>query len=196
MATTLTAEQLDALARGHFIATTPVLTLQQFLAQPTIEDSPAWEFMGGQALQKPMPSLFHSRLQRNLVNRLNQSALGWEAIQELRCVLPEFSPVPDIVVVRIDRLGNEDSPLEGAPDWLIEIRSLGQGTLELQRKILACLQQGTALAWLIDWHQQQVWVWEGDSLPKAYEGGEVLPVLPGFPSLTVDQVLAFTQAKL
>ena len=97
-----------------------------------------------------MPTLFHSRLQRNLVNTINQQTTAYEAIQELRCFVPPLSPVPDIVVVRSDRLSDEDGPLQSAPDWLIEIRSPGRSTLDLQNKILHCLSNGTKLAWLID----------------------------------------------
>nr|WP_274381993.1 Uma2 family endonuclease [Myxacorys almedinensis] len=40
----------------------------------------------------------------------------------------------------------EDEPFPGAPDWLIEIRSPDQSTLELQNKILHCLANGTEYA--------------------------------------------------
>ena len=117
---------------------TPSITnsLNTFLKQPNIEASPAWEFINGQAKQKPMPTLFHSRLQRNLVNTINNKSKAYEAIQELRCIVPPFSPVPDIVVVKYDRLGDDDGPLQGSPDWLIEIRSPDQNILDLQKKIL------------------------------------------------------------
>ncbi len=101
------------------VATTP---LAEFLSQPNIEASPAWELVNGHAVEKPMPSLFHSRLQRNLVNYINQHLAGYEAVQELRCVVSPYSPVPDISVVACHRLPDEDDPLVGAPDWLIEIR--------------------------------------------------------------------------
>lgn len=42
-----------------------IICLEEFLAQPNIEISPAWELINGEALQKPMPTLFDSRLQRN-----------------------------------------------------------------------------------------------------------------------------------
>jgi Uma2 family endonuclease len=42
--------------------------LAEFLSQPNIEANPAWELINGRVIQKPMPTLFHSRLQRNLVN--------------------------------------------------------------------------------------------------------------------------------
>lgn len=71
-----------------------ITSLAQFLALPNIEGSPAWEWIEGYAVQKPMPTLFHSRLQRNLVNFINQRPERFEAIQELRCVVPLYSPVP------------------------------------------------------------------------------------------------------
>jgi Uma2 family endonuclease len=80
--------------------TTP---LAEFLAQPNIEASPVWEFINGTARQKIMPTLYHSRLQRNLVNWINQNTDRYEAIQELRCIISPISPVPDIVVIEIVR---------------------------------------------------------------------------------------------
>lgn len=168
--------------------------LTEFLQQPNIEASPAWEFLLGTAKQKPMPTLFHSRLQRNLVNAINQQTTAYEAIQELRCIVPPFSPVPDIVVVKAERL-TEDGALQGAPDWLIEGRSPDQNTLDLQQKILHCLAQGTELAWLIDIQQEQIWVWEKDALPIIYAGDNVLPTLGDVQMLTVATAIAMTQQR-
>ncbi|NET35000.1 MAG: Uma2 family endonuclease [Cyanothece sp. SIO1E1] len=170
--------------------------LEAFLTQPNIETSPAWEFINGQAQQKPMPSLFHSRLQRNLVNTINNQTDAYEAIQELRCIVSPLSPVPDIAVVASDRLtSEEDGPLQGPPDWLIEIRSPDQSTLDLQNKILHCLGNGTQLAWLIDIQRQQVWVWQGQELPMIYAGTETLPTLGNISDLTVAAVIAMTQQR-
>ena len=80
------------------VATIP---LAEFLSQPNIEASPAWELINGEAVQKPMPTLFHSRLQRNLVNYINNNTEQFEAIQELRCIVPPLSPVPDICVISL-----------------------------------------------------------------------------------------------
>lgn len=99
------------------------LTLEAFLTHPNLEESPAWELIDGRKIQKLMPTLFHSRLQRNLVNWLNAHSEAFAAIQELRCIIPPYSPVPDIVVIAHDRLPDQDGPFQGAPDWLIEIRS-------------------------------------------------------------------------
>ena len=170
-------------------------SLDAFLQQPNIETSPAWEFICGQPQQKPMPTLFHSRLQRNLVNTINNKTEAYEAIQELRCIIPPLSPVPDIVVVKSDRLGNQDGPLQGSPDWIIEIRSPDQSTLDLQNKILHCLGNGTQLAWLIDIQRQQIWVWENQELPLVFAGTDVLPTLDNISDLTVEKVIAMTQQR-
>ncbi len=167
--------------------------LDTFLQQPEIESSPAWEFIQGEAQQKPMPTLFHSRLQRNLVNAINRQTRDYEAIQELRCIVPPLSPVPDIAVIKGDRLSDEDGPFSGAPDWLIEILSPDQNTLNLQTKILHCLTQGTQLAWLIDTYREQIWVWDREALPLVYPESDILPILDNILTITVDDVIAMTR---
>jgi Uma2 family endonuclease len=169
--------------------------LDTFLQRSEIEGSPAWEFIQGEALQKPMPTLFHSRLQRNLVNLINQQTRDYEAIQELRCIVPPLSPVPDIAVVSSERLTEEDGPFLGAPDWLIEILSPDQNILNLQTKILHCLTQGTQIAWLIDIYRQQIWVWNQESLPLIYQGSDNPPTLDDLLTLTVDGVMALIRQR-
>jgi Uma2 family endonuclease len=169
------------------------ISLAEFLARPNIEGSPAWELINGQGIQKPMPTLFHSRLQRNLVNYINRHTDQFEAVQELRCLVPPYSPVPDISIVACDRLPEEDGPLNGPPDWLIEIRSPDQSTLDLQNKILHCLSHGTQFAWLIDLARQQIWIWQGDDLPIVCSGTDILPALAFLPALTAEAVMAMTQ---
>ena len=167
--------------------------LSRFLQTPDIETSPAWELMGKEPQQKPMPTLFHSRLQRNLVNWINQNTTTHEAIQELRCIVPPYSPVPDIVVVPIEHLPDEDGPIQRAPDWLIEIRSTDQSTLPLQQKILHCLNNGSQLAWLIDLQKQQIWIWQNDQLPLIYGNTDPLPTVGVGSPVTVEGVMAMTQ---
>ncbi|MGF1516673.1 MAG: Uma2 family endonuclease [Nodosilinea sp.] len=179
------------------MAQSPVTTnpLELFLNRENIDGSPAWEFIHGQAQQKPKPTLFHSRLQRNLVNAINAQTTTYEAIQELRCIVPPLSPVPDIVVVAVENLPKADGPLQGAPDWLIEIRSSNQSTLELQAKILHCLTHGTQVVWLIDLQRQRVWVWQGQELPMVCAGGDCLPALEPLGEFTVDAVMALIQHR-
>ncbi|MBD2132071.1 MULTISPECIES: Uma2 family endonuclease [unclassified Sphaerospermopsis] len=170
-------------------------SLDNFLQQPNIEASPAWEFIQGKAQQKPMPTLFHSRLQRNLVNAINSQTTAYEAIQELRCIVPPMSFVPDIAVVKSERFTDEDGPLQASPDWLIEIRSPDQSTLDIQQKILHCLSNETELAWLIDIQRKQIWVWENQELPLIYADHDIIPSLDNILELTVANVMAMTQQR-
>ena len=168
-----------------FIATN---TLETFLKQPNIESSPAWEFINNRPQQKPIPTLHHSRLQRNLVHAINAQTTDYEAIQELRCIIPPLSPVPDIAVISSQRLSEEDGPFQGSPDWIIEIRSPDQSTLDLQNKILHCLSNGTQIAWLIDIQRQQIWVWEKQELPIVYAQTDSVPSLNNILDLTVEEI--------
>jgi Uma2 family endonuclease len=176
-------------------STTTATPLETFLRQSNIETSPAWELIHGRSRQKPMPTLFHSRLQRNLVNAINARTTDYEAIQELRCIVPPLSPVPDIIVVASSRLPESDGHFQGAPDWMIEIRSPDQSTLDLQSKILHCLGNGTQLAWLIDLQKQQIWVWQGPNLPSIFSGADILPTLDIIAGFTVDAVMAMSQQR-
>ena len=106
-----------------------------------------------------------------------------------------WSPVPDIVVVRNDRSSPEDGPLQGAPDWLIEIRSPDQSTLDLQNKILHCLGNGMQLAWLIDLQRKQIWVWKREELPMVYAEMDLLSTLGDIANLTVSEVMAMTRQR-
>ena len=172
-----------------------VSPLESFLRQPNIEESPAWEFINGQALQKPMPSLFHSVVQFNLTSDINRQTSAYYAVPELRCIVPPLSPVPDISVIAVERLPEEDGPFNGAPDWAIEILSPEQSTLKLQTKILHLLSGGTQIAWLIDTKRQQVWVWQGEGLPSVHSGKDSLPTLGIFESLTVSVVMDMTRRR-
>ena len=176
----------------HPVTTEP---LDTFLQQPNIEASPAWEFIDGETSQKPMPTLFHSRLQRNLVNVINQMTERYEAIQELRCIVPPFSPVPDISVIAVGRVPETDGPFEAAPDWVIEIHSPEQSPLKLQKKILHLVENGTQLAWLIDIQREQVWVWEAQELPLIYVKDEIVPSVENILQLTVANIVALTRQR-
>ena len=102
------------------------ITLEAFLASPNIEESPAWELIDLVAVQKPMPTLFQSRLQKRLLGIVDQSTRRYEALPELRCVLATGSVVPDVAVILKEDLPSMNQAIEGAPDWIIEILSPDQ----------------------------------------------------------------------
>jgi Uma2 family endonuclease len=172
--------------------TATLIPLQQFLQRPDIEASPAWELLAEGPVQKPMPTIEHSRRQRNLVNIINAAHSPYEAIQELRCNVGNLSPVPDIAVVAEARLP-ATGYLQAAPDWLIEIRSPEQSTVDLEAKVLHCLKYGTVLAWLVDLQRDRIWVWQEGELDILTDTAP-LPAL-GIVELTVNEVLALTTQR-
>jgi Uma2 family endonuclease len=151
--------------------TTP---LQEFLERPDIEESPAWELLATGAQPKPMPTIEHSRLQKRLAALIDGSGTH-EAIPTLRCIVGDLSPVPDLAIDTLERLPSRGA-FAGAPLWVIEIRSPGQNTLELQAKILHFLQHGTQLAWLIDSDRNRITVWQGSEF-DIFTDGDRLPAL-------------------
>ncbi|WP_353258522.1 Uma2 family endonuclease [Prochlorothrix hollandica] len=155
------------------------LNLENFLQLPNIEESPAWEFVGQVAVQKPMPTLYHSRLQKRLIARIDGLGMDYEAFPELRCVLSTSSVVPDVAVVRADRIPAENGPLMGPPDWAIEILSPDQPSLTVIAKLKLCLREGTQLAWLMDPQEQLVLVMWPDRPLLLCEGEREIPGLAG-----------------
>jgi Uma2 family endonuclease len=171
---------------------TQVLTLANFLHLSNIEESPAWEFIAGEMHQKPMPTSYHSILQKRLVGAIDQTESNYEAFPELRCVLAQQSVVPDVTVILNDRLPPDNSPVQGAPDWIIEILSPDQSTTKLIAKIQTCLEEGTRLGWLLDSAEQVIMVFEGDRPLKIVAGEAIVPVLPEMDlQLTAQQIFGW-----
>jgi Uma2 family endonuclease len=170
------------------------LTLHEFLQSPNIEESPAWEFFNQVTTQKPMPTLYHSRLQKRLVAAIDNSKSTYEAFPELRCNLSQNSIVPDITVIERARIPAANQAISGAPNWMIEILSPDQRMTKVVTKIQACLEQGMQLGWLIDVEEQAVLVFFPDQPLSIVRNQEILPVLPDMVLLlTAEQVFAWAQ---
>jgi len=95
------------------------MILLDFLALPDIEDSPAWEFINQVPVQKIIPTLFRSRIQKRLLMIIDQAAQGYEALPELRCILPNSSVVPDVSNIDKKRLPPNNQPI-GSGDGILE----------------------------------------------------------------------------
>ena len=174
------------------------ITLEQFLALPEIDGSPAWEFIFGDVSQKPMPGGKHSRLQSRLGGAINGAGADYEALPELRCTFGGKSMVPDLVVlgtadIPVDENGDISSTgIEFAPPWMIEILSPEQNQMKVTRKILHSLRHGGRMGWLIDPYERVVLVFYQDSLPDELTGEAVLPCLQEVGlALTVDQLFGW-----
>jgi Uma2 family endonuclease len=175
---------------------TQALTLEAFLRLPAIEESPAWEFIHGELVQKPMPTTHHSILQKRLVAAIDQAESQYEAFPELRCVLSQQSVVPDVIVILNQRVPSENGPVQGAPDWIIEILSPDQSTTKLIAKIQTCLSEGTELGWLLDSTEQVIMVFWRDRPLAIISGETVVPVLAGIDlRISANQIFNWLQPR-
>ena len=157
--------------------------------------SPAWESIDGEMLQKPMPTTHHSSLQKRLVAAIDQAESQYEAFPELRFVLSQ-SVVPDVAVILNQRVPSENSPVQGAPDWIIEILSPEQSTTKLIAKIQICLTEGAQLGWLLDSTEGVIMVFWSDRPLAIISGETVVPVLPGVNlQITAKQIFDWLQPR-
>lgn len=177
---------------------TPRTTLEEFLKLPYIDESPAWEYINTEAIQKPMGGGKHSLLQKRLVAAIDAVNSNYEAFPELRCTFGNRSVVPDITVIATNQLPVDESGditstgIEFAPPWVIEILSPNQSQTKVTGNILHCMKYGSQLGWLIDPSERSVLVYQRDRLPDLLAGADVLPVLSGINlSVCVDELFAW-----
>ena len=165
------------------------VTLDEFSELPNIEESPAWELINGQVLQKLMPTFHHSLLQKYLVKAIDNADSSYEAFPELRCILTKNSVVPDITIIHKNRIPINNSAIQGAPDWLIEILSTDQSTTKLIAKIQNCLAEGSKLGWLIDSQEEVIMLFLPEEPLRLIRGDMPLTFLDGISlQLTPNQI--------
>jgi Uma2 family endonuclease len=128
-------------------------TLEEFLKLPYIEESPAWEYINGEAIQKPMGGAKHSLLQKRLVSVIDGLGSNYEAFPELRCTCGNRSVVPDVVVISSNQLPLDESGeiissgIDFAPNWVIEILSPTQSQTGASHFFERHCERSEAIAW-------------------------------------------------
>jgi Uma2 family endonuclease len=176
---------------------TQILLLEDFLKLPYLEDSPAWEYVDGIAIQKPMPKTRHSILQKRLLNEVDNHTDDYTALPELRCTFGGRSIVPDIVVIawnriNLNELGEPEDDFTEAPDWTIEILSPDQKVNRVIDNILHCLRHGSKLGWMLDPDDYSVLTFTPQQEPEVCRGDRALKVIEGVKlNLTAQQIFAW-----
>lgn len=174
-----------------------IITLEEFLKLPYIEDSPAWEYSDGVAIQKPMPKFRHSIIQKRLLRVVDDNSDDYTALPELRCTFAGRSIVPDVAVVawnriQLNEIGEVVDNFEQAPDWTIEILSPDQKANRVIDNILHCLQNGCQLGWLIDPDDYSILILTPQQEPKICRGNTQLKVLEGIDlTLSAEEVFGW-----
>lgn len=176
---------------------TQVLTIEEFLNLPYIENSPAWEYADGVAIQKPMPKTRHSILQKRLLTEIDSHSETYTALPELRCTFAGRSVVPDIAVIAWDRIqvndiGEPEDNFIEAPDWAIEILSPEQKANRVIDNLLHCIKHGSRLGWMLDPDDYSVLIVAPHQEPSVCRGANQLHILEGIHlELTAEQVFAW-----
>ena len=147
----------------------------------------------GELLILPMTGFHGNRQETNLNGTLfnwrNDNG-GVHASQTSRFRLPSGAiRGPDAAWMRqelYDAQTNErqETVIEGAPDFVVEIRSRTDHLRDLQRKMELWMAGGARLGWLIDARNRQVYIYRaGQTEPQLLDDPETLDgadVLPGF----------------
>ena len=166
------------------------LTLEQFLALP--ERKPALEFADGVVTQKVAPKLWHSRLQWEVAALFNHFAeprgLAF-AFPELRCTFGGRSQVPDVAVIRWERLpvtasGElEQEDYREPPDIAVEIVSPRQSVRALEQRCRWYVEHGVEAALLVDPQPRSIRVFRPGGSMEIFRGTDSITfgdILPGF----------------
>lgn len=169
------------------------MSLEEFLALP--DDAPHLEYDDGLVTQKMSPKPTHGAIQyffAEALNRVARPARLGIALPETRFVTARWVPTPDVAFYRRERLPKRHLPDEfrEPPDLAIEIASPGQKWVDLMRKCLRYLAQGTSAAVLVDPEQEAVLLFRPDQPLRVLQGDDRIDlddVLPGF-ELTVRQL--------
>jgi Uma2 family endonuclease len=173
------------------------LTLEDFLRLPSVEDSPAWEYVNGGAIQKPMPKTRHSLLQKRLLNVIDESSNAYTALPELRCTFGGRSIVPDVAVIawnriQINELGEPEDDFTEAPDWTIEILSPDQNATRVIDNILHCLKQGCRLGWMLDPDDYSILILAPQQEPQVVRGNHPVIVIEAIDlEVTVEEIFSW-----
>jgi Uma2 family endonuclease len=185
------------------VTTSPIqiLTVEEFLKLPYIEDSPAWEYADGVATQKPMPKTRHSLLQKRLLAEIDAHSETYTAFPELRCTFAGRSVVPDVAVIaweriQINSMGEPEDHFVEAPDWAVEILSPDQKANRVIDNLLHCMKYGCQLGWMLDPDDYSVLIFAPQQDPKVCRGSCPLQVLEEVNlDITAEQVFSWLKIR-
>jgi Uma2 family endonuclease len=173
------------------------MSLEEFLRLPEAE--PALEFDDGVVTQKVSPKARHSVLQTWLWALIDGHArprrLG-RAFVELRTTFAGISPVPDVSVYRWHRIewaenGEIAEEFSTPPDIVFEIASPGQSVNGLIRRCIDFIQNGVAIAALVDASDRSVSVFRPGRMMVVLTTRDVLDFSDIIPDLRIEVAALF-----
>jgi Uma2 family endonuclease len=162
---------------------TALLTSEQYLALPDEFDKNGNhvkdELIGGEIVRLPIPPKVHDLVRANIAKSMLRIEVvlvstGFE-------VSKYDTLVPDVSVVRRERLSNEERIFRGAPEIAIEVISPDDKEVHLKSKIDAYLGNGSQSVWVVYPDARSVMVYSKDSIRELKADQKIEdPFLPGF----------------
>jgi Uma2 family endonuclease len=172
------------------MATATLVTSAEFQARPD-EFDPSGnrikeELIGGEIVKMASASKHHdwrkNRIARVLSRYLDTAPqLGLDVFIELAFDVSDHDTlVPDVAVLRTERLAGPDRIVKGAPEIAIEVISPTDTASGIRRKVKAYLENGAHSVWIF-YDDGSVMLHNG-SQGRVLEGEQLLedPLLPGF----------------
>ncbi len=168
-----------------------MISLDEFLRMPEIDEHPYLEFLEGRIEPKVSPQGKHSSIQTKLAAHLDSFAGRRKfggAFTELRCTFVGRSIIPDIVVllegnIAVDEDGEIANPTLLPPDIHIGMVSPDHSVQKCRNNLAFSLANGCSLGWLIDPEHKTVHVYRVGRSPEELPEDGILerdPILPGF----------------
>src|SRR5438128_1636925 len=141
------------------------LTYEQYMAEPEIRRR--YEILDGARVFMKNPTIQHQKIQGNVYRGIyawRQISRAGEVVQAPCDVLIQRIPLrtrqPDVLFISTERLGGRDlddpSPLEPAPELVVEILSPGDTRKNLDGKLADYQQVGVQECWVVNRKLQTV----------------------------------------
>jgi Uma2 family endonuclease len=168
-----------------------MVTLEEFLRMPEIDEHPYLEYVEGRIEAKVSPQLQHGVLTMYLANDFLEYSRPQRRglpVPELRCTFAGRSIIPDLVFlldehIETDEQGKLINRIFLPPDLHVEIVSPDQSARKCREKLAFSRANGCPLGWLIDPERSRVLVYRPGRRAKLLPDDGVLegdPVLPGY----------------
>ena len=81
---------------------------------------------------------------------------------------------------------NDEGIWEICPDFIVEVRSVSDELEDQQAKMQMWISQGARLAWLVDPHDEAVWIYRPEQDPERLERPESVTATEIADDLTID----------
>jgi Uma2 family endonuclease len=151
-----------------------MVTLEEFLRMPEIDERPYLEYIDGRIEAKVSPQKQHGLLEKRLMNHIDAYC--------------EPKQLGDVVFLLDEHIETDEDdvvldPTPRPPDLHIEIVSPDQSVQKCREKLVFSRSNGCPLGWLIDPKRRTVQVYRPGRRPSQVTIDGVLegePVLPGY----------------